>query len=347
MFNWFRRTPRATVTATVATADAGPLEAPAGPVGDDSRSLDAARAPSVAPPSVTVSALWEIITERVNQLLAEIPESQTKSDAPTVFQMLADSLDTSIAQPPHAAQRALAVSRNPNSGVDELARLFASDPGLAQALLSHANSPFYSGLGDHCSSLASAIQRIGSSGVESVLLSSTVRGVMCRPGGRYDALVDQVWSHMVRTGPIARQIAPAFGVEPERAFSMALLHDAGKLVMFEQVSNYRKNQRREVTLSLHQLLSALKRLHEPIGGLAALRWGLEERAVRAIAHHHRDPVPHHHDALGEVIYLAEKLDLAAINGIPVDLDALWVHGGLSGDSSAVRGILGEDQQLAA
>ena len=348
MFNWFRRKPTTTQVATPASAE--PL-APASGLeteqSEQSSRAAARRATNTTPPPVTVSSLWEVITERVQQLLADIPEVHRKTDAPAVLQMIGESLDTSIGQPPYAAQRALTVSRNPNSSVDDLAKLFASDPGLAQSLLTHANSSFYAGVGDHCTSLASAIQRIGSSGVESVLLSNTVRGVLCRPGGRYDGLVDQVWFHMVRSGPIARQIAPAFGVEPERAFSMALLHDAGKLVVFEQVSNYRRNNRREVTLPEELLLKALMRLHEPVGGLAALRWGLEERATRAIANHHRSPVPQFADPLGEVIFLAERIDLAAVNGKPLDLDALWESGGLTGDASVLRNILGEDQRLAA
>ena len=348
MFNWFRRKPTTTEVATRAPAAPPTSASGLGPDHGEPHTRATARpASSTAPPPVTASSLWEVITERVQQLLTEIPEVHRKTDAPAVFQMIGESLDTSIAQPPYAAQRALSVSRNPNSSVDDLAKLFASDPGLAQSLLTHANSSHYAGVGEHCTSLASAIQRIGSIGVESVLLSNMMRGVLCRPGGRYDGLVDQVWFHMVRTGPIAREIAPAFGVEPERAFSMALLHDAGKLVVFEQVSNHRRNNRREVVLPEALLLKALMRLHEPIGGLAAMRWGLEERATRAIAYHHRDPVPRFADPLSEVIFLAEKMDLAAVNGRSLDYDAVWQNGGLTGDVSALRNILGEDRRQAA
>ena len=351
MLSWFRRKPVDPVTETDSVADARPESHASSPAHDVSGTgAEGARRPqagSSSLPSITVSALWDVITGRVRDLLAGLPEPMRRSDAPAVLQAIGESLDTAIGQPPFAAQRALAVSRNPHSSVDDLAKLFASDPGLAQALLSHANSSFYLGRGEPCTSLSAAVQRIGSTGVESVLLSNTVQGVLCRPGGRYDGLVDQVWFHMVRTGPIARQIAPAFGVEPERAFSMALLHDAGKLVLFEQVSHYRKNQRREVTFPHHLLLQALKRLHEPIGGLAALRWGLEEQATRAITTHHRNPVPAYPDSLSEVLFLAEKLDLAHVNATAVNLDELWSLGGLSGDPAQVRAIMGDEERLAA
>ena len=343
MLNWFRRNRTSPAADPQDPVDSGGVEAgrepwPAG-------GLDPPH-PAV-PPAMTASGLWDVISRRTQDVLASIPGPPGRSDAHAVIASFAEGLDTAIGQPPFAAQRALAVSRNPHSSVDDLARLFASDPGLAQALLSHANSSFYARVGEHCASLASAVQRIGSSGVESVLLANTVRGVLCRPGGNYSRLVDQVWFHMVRTGPIARLIAPAFQVESERAFSMALLHDAGKLVMFEQVSNYRKNHRREVSLPQPVLLQALRELHEPIGGLAALRWGLEDRSARAITTHHRDPVPGYPDPLSEVLHLAEKLDLAAVNARPLDLEAAWETGELTGDLAMVRSLLDQGLREAA
>jgi HD-like signal output (HDOD) protein len=297
------------------------------------------------PPNHSVSSLSDEIAARVHELLAELPESARRSDAPQVLRAIAGNLDTAIGQPPHAAQRALAVSRNPHSSVDDLARLFASDPGLARALLQHANSAFYARIGEPCVSLAAAVQRVGSTGVESVLLSSIVQGVLLRPGNRYSTILDQVWYHMVRSAPMARQLAPAFGVEPERAFSVALLHDAGKLVVLDQVSTIRRTERREVAFPEPVLLKSLKRLHEPIGALAALRWGMDERATRAIAAHHRDPLPDWDDPLNETLFVAEKLDLAATNGTALDLDALWAKARLTGDLS--RAILSDDRREAA
>jgi HD-like signal output (HDOD) protein len=92
------------------------------------------------------------------------------------------------------------------------------------------------------------------------------------------------------------------------------------------------------------LLKSLKRLHEPIGALAALRWGMDERATRAIAAHHREPLPDWDDPLNETLFVAEKLDLAATNGTPLDLDALWAKARLTGDLS--RAILSDDREAA-
>jgi HD-like signal output (HDOD) protein len=359
MLGWFRRPHKDSIATTGSNGASGRARSPRAVSGEADRpsgergsvSNGAPASEPAAPPAArapfTEAIAQRIIADRLHALLGQLPDVLRRTDAPVVLGALADSVDTAIGQPPAAAQRALNVSRNPNSSVSALAELFANDPGLAQGLLHYANSGYYAGLGDSCVSLASAVQRIGSTGVENVLLASTVRGVLCRPGGPYDALVEQVWSHMVRSGPIARDLASAWDVEPERAFALALLHDAGKLILFERVSAFRKRHRREVNIPNHVLLWALKRLHEPMGGLAALHWGLPEDSARAISRHHRDPVPADRDPLSEVIFLAENLDLDALRGTPPDLDGLWKRGSLTGDLAEVRSSLAEPGQAAA
>ena len=96
---------------------------------------------------------------------------------------------------------------------------------------------------------------------------------------------------MQRTAPVARAIAPAFGVDAETAYSLALLHDVGKLVVFDHVSRLRHDHRRELKMPDLFFRQLLAHLHEPLGGLAVLRWDLGADAARAVAEHHRRPVP--------------------------------------------------------
>lgn len=357
MLNWFRRR-RSSDESSAAAPVPGDVAPESAPESVASTSLVAAASPEApgdqpapaAPPwrdAYDEDTVRETIVARLHDLLDQLPDAMRRTDAPAVLGALEQSMDTAIGQPPLAAQRALSVSRDPDSSVADLVALFETDPGLAQGLLRYANSSHYAGLGGSCTSLSAAVQRVGSAGVENVVLSATLRGVLCRPGGHYDAMVEMVWSHMVRCGPIAREIAPVFGVDPERGFALALLHDAGKLILFDRISSFRKSQRREVDIPDRLLHWALKRLHEPLGGLAALRWRLPENAARAISRHHREPAPEHPDVLSEVIFVAEKYDLATQRGLPVELDAWWEAGALTGHLEAAKSILAEPDQMAA
>ena len=77
------------------------------------------------------------------------------------------------------------------------------------------------------------------------------------------------------------------------------------------------------------VLGSLVFLHEPLGGLAVLRWKLGEAAARSVATHHRRPVPEEIDHGSELLYVAERVDLASVRRQEIDWDQLWADGQLS------------------
>jgi HD-like signal output (HDOD) protein len=133
---------------------------------------------------------------------------------------------------------------------------------------------------------------------------------------------------MVRTAPIARNLAPEFGLVPDHAFALGLLHDVGKLVIFDRIGTLRSMLRRDVVLTDRFVGAALRSLHEPLGGIAAARWALGDATARAISMHHRDPIPAEPHLASELLFVAERIDIAGIRGTPVELEAWWREGGL-------------------
>ena len=117
--------------------------------------------------------------------------------------------ETAIRQRPVAAQRALAVARNPMSSATQLVHIFEQDPALTEALVQMANSSFYRRGTQPCIAITEAILRVGVGGVEAIVTTNMVEGLLCRPGSAYGQLLVQVWSHMTRTAQIARTLAPA------------------------------------------------------------------------------------------------------------------------------------------
>jgi HD-like signal output (HDOD) protein len=265
----------------------------------------------------------------LTELERDFDSADRRGDAPALFDRLAKSGEKTVRQPPAAAQRALDMMRRPDVPIPDLVRLVEQDPSLAQALLRHANSALYaSAAGGQVVSLADAIRRVGTQGLRSVVLSSMVEGMLCRPGAAFDQMVRLVWEHMVRTAPVARGIAPAFGVVPDEAFTLGLLHDVGKLVLFDRIGTLRADLRRDLQLSGPLVTRMLRALHEPLGGAAALRWGLGKAAAEVIGAHHRRAEPLAPSAHAECIHVAERLDLALVRNKPVDLDGWWTEGRL-------------------
>ena len=274
-------------------------------------------------------------------------EAAQRSHAERLLVRLAMYLDVVTRQPSTAAREAFAVASDPGCELPALVGVVERDPTLARALLRHAASAACAGFWAP-SSVDDAVRRLGAKGVQIAVLAGLAESLLARPAALYSPMAPQVWAHMVRTGPRARALARAFEVPPQEAFTLGLLHDVGKLVLFDLVAALGEELQREVQLPDGLAEEALRLLHEPLGGMALLRWGVDHRAAVAVATHHRSaPAPYgmSNDRRSEVVYLAERLDLAVTAGRPVALDEWVAEGALTADPARVSAVL--DPAMAA
>lgn len=271
--------------------------------------------------------------------LARHPAAAGSPDATGLLEMLAGSPDTLIRQLPAAARASLALCDDPDLTRRQLAEKLSSDPALVQALLRTANSAAFGAGKDSVISIEPALDRIGVGGARAIIFANAVDGALSRPGGEFNEMVSAVWNHMVSTAPLARALARAFGTDPEEAFSIALLHDVGKLVIFDRISVFRAAQRRDVKLAPAFVHALLGELHEPLGAAAARAWSMGERSARAIGAHHCRTSDGQANVLAEITFVAELADHAVRTGTPLDLQRVWFDGQISADLPNVVQVL--------
>ncbi len=286
------------------------------------------------------------VLDRLRSDWQKDPECAKWPDVLQLIDQLGGPAEEIVRQLPAAARDAMAICDNAAIARTELADRLSRDPSLVQGLLRQANGAFYGAGLAPILRVDSAIDRIGVVGTRAVVLASCVDGLLSKPGNAYDVMLNAVWTHMVNTGPLARLIAPEFGADPEEAFAIALLHDVGKLVMFDRISTLRTVKRRSVELPPAWLSLAIEQLHEPLGAVAAHRWGLGPHAADAIGAHHRRQRPAMRHPLAETLFLAERAEHAARDRDAFDFDGVWSLGQLPGDSVSGRGMLGRHLRAA-
>lgn len=288
-------------------------------------------------------AYWPERTARVIKHLrndwSEFPDRGKWPDATELLQLLASPHDEVIRQLPAAARDALAVCDNDSLSRAQLAEKLSRDPSLVQGLLKQANGAFHGAGLSPVLQVDGAVDRIGVAATRAIVLASCVDGLLSKPGGQYDAMLSAVWTHMVNTGHLARTVAPTLGADKEEAFSIALLHDVGKLVIFDCISALRASKRGAVTLPEAWLASVIDHLHEPLGAVAAQRWGLGPNAADAIGSHHRRERPALQHPLAEALFVAERADHAIRKNERLDFDGVWSLGQIGGDRSDAQASL--------
>ncbi len=286
------------------------------------------------------------LLDRLRREWSKDAEAGKWPDVLALLDLLAVPPDQVLRQLPAAAREAMALCDNAALSRTDLSDRLSLDPSLVQGLLRQANGAFYgAGLGAILS-VDAAIDRIGVGGTRAVVLASCVDGLFSRPGGTYDTMLAAVWTHMVNTGAYARSVAWAFETDPDEAFAVGLLHDVGKMVILDRISALRTAKRKPVLLPDVGLSLAFDQLHEPLGAVAAHRWGLGARAADAIGSHHRRERPAQRHPLAEVLFLAERAEHAVRTREPLDFEGIWGLGQLPGDPLICRGILGRHLRSA-
>ncbi|MDX2058791.1 MAG: HDOD domain-containing protein [Gemmatimonadales bacterium] len=359
IFNWLRgkrgddaspptatEPPAPVIGRPVAAAQPAPVPATEPGSGDD------------AQPALELrNHLYQEIAEEIGALEAGLTPALLEGDSGLLLADLRGDVASTVRRPPIAAQQALARCRDATASLGVILETFHHDPALTQGLLKHANSPFYATGGGAVASLNDAAQRVGTGGLHNVLLASMVEGLLCRPGGAYEQMVQQVWTHMVRTAPTARRMGRLVDLPPETCYTLGLLHDLGKLIIFDRLSALRAATRQTLRLPRSFLRELLMRLHGPIGGVAALQWSLDIESARAIAAHPRNSYRRYQDSwygqvgftidespgetMSQVLALAEWWDLTTIRGETRDFDAFWARSGLTLPLDECRALLEE------
>jgi HD-like signal output (HDOD) protein len=193
---------------------------------------------------------------------------------------------------------------NPSTTAADVAKLIAYDPGLTSRVLRMVNSAAF-GVARQISSIQHAIMILGFNATRGVVLSSSIFKLFEGDGNVNKDRLRDFWEHSLLCALATRIITEFYelplgpDIQPEDAFSAAMLHDIGSLVldgvaekMHLDTSIYTqpgdnlmaKSMRGDLSLSEEERIYGLS--HSDIGQLLAQKWKLPVSLTEVILYHH-------------------------------------------------------------
>lgn len=195
-----------------------------------------------------------------------------------------------------------------DTDVDALAAKIEKDQALTAKTLRLANSSFY-GMAHQVTTTQQAISILG---FRTIRRLATTAGLMAALPIDNNASLDPLafWRHGIAAGVCARALASHFECEAESAYTAALLHDIGRLVLatqfptqFAAVMAY-KVQQECSTLEAEKLVLGLD--HAAVGHALTRHWNFPTALQDAVALHHT-PRLAQEDALTTIVRAANLL----------------------------------------
>lgn len=195
--------------------------------------------------------------------------------------------------------------------VDMIGATIQNDPAITTRILKMVNGK-YCNLPGPVTSVAQAVNLLGRERCRHVLMGTVLKGVFGdRENPAYSMQV--FWQHSIKTALIARHLAAEIDAiaEPEAMFTAGILHDIGKLMLFdrfpqEMLAAEETRVRRRVDELTAELLQ-LGLTHTAVGGALLQHWGLPTVLVECTRYHHEavHDGPNRHAT--HLIYLANRL----------------------------------------
>ena len=175
--------------------------------------------------------------------------------------------------------------------IDQVEEAVERNPAIVAKLLQIANSAYY-GSRSTVTSVGEAVSMLGFDTVRGIVTSAHLFDAL--PGhSAQEFPVHDLWTHCVSTAVMVRRIAwhvRASANINRAAFTAALLHDVGKVVMSIAHGEAYAALRRRPDTPVRPLWQEEERLfghhHGTAGALLLELWGLPSSVVEAVALHH-------------------------------------------------------------
>ena len=216
---------------------------------------------------------------------------------------------TEVPTLPTSVLRVMQMIEDPFCSSSDLAKVIQADPAMAAKVLKLANSSYY-GFRQKIGNIPQAVTLLGFATLKNTLLAAAVFDMFRVASTGLD--LNALWKHSVTTATAAKLIAKRVRYpQSEKAFTAALLHDVGKIVLARFLPVGLAEIMDAVRLDGLGMYDAEKKIiglsHPALGAWTLGRWGLPAPVVEAVEFHHHPTRAQSSFDLAAIVYLANIL----------------------------------------
>ena len=181
---------------------------------------------------------------------------------------------------PDVALKVSEIMRSEEPEVEDLVRVIQVDPGVSSKLIGVSNSALYRGNKAN-KTLEEAIVRLGMKQTQNVVLMGSTGKLFASDSPTFNDLLKGLWEHALATAACAKIVGGHLNVsEPDVLFTMALLHDIGKLVVLQLLHTEYEG------MPMEDVQRVLEALHPQAGAALLKDWKFPIEIVEAASFHH-------------------------------------------------------------
>jgi putative nucleotidyltransferase with HDIG domain len=205
------------------------------------------------------------------------------------------------------------ISLKIDASVNDLYDVIKYDQSISSKIISIANSAYYS-RGIEIYSLQRAMLVIGFEEVKKIVMCLLFMNNILKTLNLKGRNLINLWKHSAYVACSARILSEKMLLEdPQKVFTISLLHDIGKTVMYMGVDNYHAILK-EAVAKAKDVAGIEKELfgvdHQELGYTIGVKWHFPEEFLYAIRYHHENDADKY-DNLLKLVSAADNFALEA------------------------------------
>lgn len=217
-------------------------------------------------------------------------------------------------------QEVFRMMQDPDTSVPAIAEVIAQDQALSAKILHLVNSAFY-GYSKQIRTISRAVVILGFQAVRNAALAISVFDYFKNENSSDELDLTKFWEHSIAVATICRSLAERAQLkDTEEAFTIGLLHDAGKLIekrYFPQDFAGIYEVIGEQHLSWIEAERALFQInHATIGKVVFRRWNFPPSVVDAVHLHHSPVETAKYPQLAALVHVADWFSYQMGMGTP-------------------------------
>jgi putative nucleotidyltransferase with HDIG domain len=246
----------------------------------------------------------------INPAWEDVCKSQEKISPPTLDD-IKKTIET-IKPIPQTALKIFRMVQDDRSGIKDITRELSQDQVLSGQTLKLCNSAMFSGT-VKIETLTDAVLLLGEDLLIKSVITAAVNAYYNQTGtSGYSLCRGGLFFHAVGVAVTAEAIAEKTKRVPgKKAYTAGLLHDIGKVILDQYISDRAPLLFRDLSIETESFLSAEKKLlgitHCEVGAFLAKKWQFSSALSQVIRHHHQPEKAEEDKDLVYIVYLADLL----------------------------------------
>lgn len=188
--------------------------------------------------------------------------------------------------------------------LDQFSDIVKREPALASHMVKVANSPMYNHSGKEIANLSHAFMLIGAEGVKEHILMRFFKQLLNIRPIYFKMFGAKIWDHSLSTAMLAKKVAAAKGLNQEAAYLNGLVHDIGKIMIFQLMVNAFRSANPDESPNSLVFKKLLNDKSMQISVLVVKEWKMPEAIVNSVTDLALSPKRPAKTKMGRVLYEA-------------------------------------------